>query len=37
MVAIMGKYSQCATRLLLESIWCYGCDLKHTESATGHA
>ena len=36
MVAIMGKYFQCATRLIFKSIWCYSSDLKHIESATGH-
>ena len=37
MVAIMGKYFQCATRLIFKSIWCYSSDFKHIESATGHA
>ena len=37
MVSIMGKYFQCATRLICKSIWCYSSDFKHTESATGHA
>ena len=37
MVAIMGKYFQCATRLLFKSIWCYSCDFKHTDGTTGHA
>ena len=37
MVAIMGKSFQCATRLILKSIWCYSSDFKHTESTTGHA
>ena len=37
MAAIMGKYFQCAIRLILKSIWCYSSDLKHIESTTGHA
>ena len=37
MVAIMGKYFQCATRLIFKSIWRYSSDFKHIESATGHA
>ena len=37
MVAIMGKYFQCATRLIFKSIWCYGYEFKHIESATDHA
>ena len=37
MNAIMGKYFQCAARLILISIWCYSCDFKLTESATGQA
>ena len=37
MVAIMGKYFQCATRLIFKSILCYSSDFKHIESATGHA
>ena len=35
--AIMGKYFQCAIRLIFKSIWCYSSDLKHIESTTGHA
>ena len=26
MVAVMGKYFQCATRLIFKSIWCYSSD-----------
>ena len=37
MVAIIGKYFQCAARLIFKSIWFYSCDSKHTESGTGHA
>ena len=35
MVAVMGKYFQCATRLIFKSIWCS--DFKHIESTTDHA
>ena len=37
MVAMMGKYFQCTTRLIFKCIWCYSSDFKHIESATGHA
>ena len=37
MVAIMGKYFQCATRLIFKSTWCYSSDFKHIESTTGQA
>ena len=36
-IAMMGKYFQCDTRLIFESIQCYSSDFKHIESATGHA
>ena len=37
MIANMGKYFQCAARLIFKSIRCYNSDFKHTESMTGHA
>ena len=37
MVAIMGKYLQCATRLIFKSTCCYSCDFRHAENETVRA
>ena len=36
MVAIVAKYIQGVTRLILKSIWYLRSDFKHTKSKTGH-